>query len=548
MIAALLLACGPAPDPGPAPRPSPPARPPLGRPLPTSALTDGERFGRLSLDLRGVRPSLAELDAFEADPEGTWDGFVEDFLQDPRFGARVADLWSEVYTTRTAPFFVYFDWLVLDSGYSEDTLAGHVAEEPLRVLARLADEDLPYDQLVLADWTMSDEVTASVYPVDYPAGATGWRPVRYTDDRPRVGILSSNGWWWHKGSMENNRNRGRANEVARDLLCDDYLERLVPFFDAGDLVSEEDQADALTTNPACVACHESLDPLASHFYGFWWYTNEKVVPELISEYRVEREDLWRELTGVPPGYFGAPSRGLVDLGSRVAADPRFARCFVDRSWELVTRTDLDLDPVELGPVHAAFGDGLRVRDAFRALVALPAYQGWDDRFARRRMTPELLSDAVEDLTGYRWTAPDSGRDLTTAQTGYVLLAGGFDRERVANPAPTETVTTALVEKRLAENAAEWVVLADRALPPGERRLLSRIDFGERPDGAGRDRMVLQLRELHRRTQGRDPGPDAAELDEELELWSRAEAATGDPTTAWTTVVSVLLRDPAFLTY
>jgi hypothetical protein len=508
---------------------------------------DAELLTRLSLDLRGIRPTAAELDAFEADPS-TYDAVVEAWLADPRFGQRVADLWSEVYNSRNGTFFVDFTGVSNQTGFHEDTLQGSVAEEPLQVLAWLADHDEPYDQLVLADWTMADEVLAQIYPVDYPVGATGWQRVHYTDARPKIGILSSNGMWWYQGSMENNRNRGRANKVSRALLCDDYLEREIPFVPSAQLAGEEEQANAIRTNPSCTACHDTLDPLASHFYGFWWYLAEKAALELISTYRTEREDLWRELTGTPPGYFGQPSSGLVDLGPLVARDPRFTSCFVKQAWELVTRTDVDEVPVDLARVGDAFEENLVIRDVFRALVHLPEYQGWDERFTRRRVSPELLSSEVEELTGYRWTARTSDRDLVNAFTGYVLLAGGFDRDRVVSPAPTDTVTSVLVVQRLAENAAQSVVVHDRALPPEKRRLLGLVDFTETPDGPGSERMAAQLQALRRRVLGREVPVDGEEVSSDLAVWSAAHEVTGDPYLAWAAVLSLLLRDPDFVTY
>ncbi len=388
---------------------------PTGGPTLLRPIDDAALLTRVSLDLRGVRPSLDELALLEEGtllgPDGPFDALVDAWLEDPRFGERLIDLWDDVWSSRTGNYYVHFEVLSARTGLSEHELIGHIAEEPLRLLATVALQDLPYETFVTADWTLADEVLAEFQPVDYPAGASGWRQVRYTDGRPPVGVLATNATWWLHGSMENNRNRNRANFVARALLCDDYLEREVPALDGNLVGTPEGLAEAIETDPACVSCHHSLDPLASHFYGFWWFDLGAITPDVYTVYHPEREWLWRDLTGVEPGFFGQPSRGLADLGRLVAEDPRYAKCFVEQSWELLTRTDRDDVPVDLDPLEEAFDEGgHRIKHLLRAIVSDPVYQGADERFALKRVSPSLLSSSVEDLTGYRWTSPESGRD------------------------------------------------------------------------------------------------------------------------------------------
>jgi hypothetical protein len=522
---------------------------PTLRPEPPPTLSSDRLLTRVSLDLRGVRPTLDELDAVERDPAAL-DDLIERFLADERFLRRLEDVYSEIMYTRAGDYYVYFDVYRDPSlgGWTEDELVQHIGEEPLRMLSWLAANDRPVEEWVLGDWTMADEVLASIWPLSYPAGATGWQRVEYTDERPGVGVLATNGMWWFRGSMENNRNRGRANYVSRVFLCDDYLEREVPFVSSDVLDSDGAVGDAIRTNPGCVACHESLDPLASHFYGYWWYFHDKGIPEQIERYHPERETLWRELTGTPPGYFGQPSGGLADLGRLVADDPRYGSCFVQNVWEKTTRTDLDDAHVDLGDVRDAFdASGHRIPDVFRAVVQHPAYRGADPRFELKMATPDLLSSQVEDLTGYRWDR--RGRDLVTSSSGYVLLAGGADLDRVTGAAPTATVTSVLVQQRLAEAAAAHVVAHDQATTDGRLLFDAALTFTETPDGPGRERMQAQLAHLHRRILSRAVAVDGPEVDSLLSLWSDVAAATGgDPAAAWSAVVTVLLRDPDLMLY
>ena len=54
---------------------------------------------RASLDLRGVRPTVEELDWVRTDPS-TLDNYLEAYLQDARFGDRVLSLFGNVYRTQ----------------------------------------------------------------------------------------------------------------------------------------------------------------------------------------------------------------------------------------------------------------------------------------------------------------------------------------------------------------------------------------------------------------------------------------------------------------
>ncbi|MCB9689134.1 MAG: hypothetical protein H6738_11700 [Alphaproteobacteria bacterium] len=551
LLVALPLACDPAVAPIP-------GQPEDGVPVGTVSLspdrvlhrlTDVELLTRISLDLRGVRPTPEEMDAVLADPS-VLDDMIDAFLLDVRFERRLEDLWSEILHTRNGDWHVRFDVYAdpLYGGWTEEKMVGHIGEEPLRMLSYLAANDLPYSDWVTGDWTMANVFLGNLFPVTYPENTKGWKRVSYTDHRPPVGVLATNGLWWFEGSMENNRNRGRANYVSRVFLCDDYLEHEVVFTEVpGD--SEAALGDAIDTDPACRSCHQTLDPIASHFYGFWWYYHDRGLPEMIEEYHPEREPLWRDLTGIPPGFHGQDSRGLVDLGRLVSEHPAFAPCFVEHAWETTTRTDVDEAPVDLSGIEQVFVDsGLRIRDVFRALVHHPAYRGDDARFALKMATPELLTSQVEGLTGFVWER--AGRDLVNSAQGYSLLAGGSDGDVVTSPPPTSNVTTLLVQQRLAENAAAHVVQADRALTSG--RLLFRDDltFEETPDSGDDQRVRAQMVDLELRILGERLDPNTPEIDELMDLWALAwSLSERDPVEAsWSAVVGVLLRDPDLVMY
>lgn len=535
MVAALLLLAGCGAD-------------PVDRPVDVEIthLSEPELLTRVSLDLRGVRPSAEDVAAVEADPAAL-DGLIDTYLHDPRLGDRIVDLFSEVYLTKTETLTVSLSPYDIDDVPLPDVYRS-IGEEPLRVLAEIAVADLPVTELVTADWTMANEVTARLWPLDYPAGETGWKRARYTDGRPAAGVLSGTALWWRYGSTDSNANRKRANAVSRIFLCNDYLSRPISFDRNVNLLDTDALSDALRSNPGCVNCHASLDPLAAYFFGFWTYDPNSADA---GRYHPSRERQWETYLGTPPAYYGEPASGLGDLGWQIAADHRYPECFAQRTTELLLRRDAGL--LDFGSLarhrDALIAGGLTLRPLLRSIVDSDEYRAADDTLPTaaptKLVTPELLQSQVEDLTGFRWTS--GGYDLMLSEAaGFLTLAGGADGSFVTRSARTPNTTLLLVVERLAEAAAEHVVVADAADPAGAR-LFRYVDFTETPQ-TDRAAMAEQIRHLHVRVFGRTVAADGPEVEANLLLWSELYAVDADPLTAWSGLLSALLRDPDFLLY
>ncbi len=512
---------------------------------PVEAMSDVDLLTRISLDLRGIRPSEEEIARVEGDSTEV-DLLLSDFLEDPRFADQVVRHFSPLYMTRVDRTDAgYYSGL-----YDDPTFASEMGQEPLRILARIAQEDLPYTEIVTGNWSMATpSMVAMGLPVTWEEGATGWQPVTYTDSRPKAGILSTNGMWWRYGSTESNANRGRANAVSRILLCNDYLTRPIAFDRNVNLLDGDAVQEALDTNPGCVACHATLDPLAGYFWGYYYaflYSDLDVMT-----YHPERENTWEDVTGVAPGYYGLPGRDLADLGRQMASDSRLTQCATEQVFEVLNARDATLsDTASLLAAEEAFqAGGTTLKALFRAVMESPEYRarGSDDpRYPGRKMVdPELLASQIEDLTGYRFTY--AGADLMTTDTyGLRALAGGVDGLYVTAAAREPTATMALVVERLAQGAAFFVTEHDRT-HPDEARLFTEIGFTETP-GSAREPMVRQLQALHLRLFGTRIDADGEEVAANLELWEALFQAQMDPAAAWAGVLSALLRDPDFLFY
>jgi hypothetical protein len=222
-------------------------------------------------------------------------------------------------------------------------------------------------------------------------------------------------------------------------------------------------------------------------------------------------------------------------------------------WTGLLRRDAELLDFEELVVHrdALIHGDLALRPLFRSVVDSAAYRAVneDDSPAgavpKKQVTADQLASQVEDLTGFRFRS--GAWDLLTSDlVGYLTLAGGADGVYATRSATSPNATLLLVQQRLAEGAASFVVAEDLA-DPGRGRLLTRIDGSERP-GTDRAVMAAQVQDLHWRLFGHRVAADGPEVEANLALWSDLYEVDSDADMAWAGLVTALLRDPDFLFY
>lgn len=550
LLMAVLGGCGGAKE-GPAPsgQASSDGTTDAARSLPP--MEPGRLLTRISLDLRGVRPSPEELAAVRADPltaAAEIDAATERYLDDPRFEQRMVDLFAEIYLTRADRF------AVGSSQYNVEDQAAFtraVGEEPLRLVARVAASDLPWTEVVTADWTMANEVLAAAWYLPYPADGEGWQPSRYNDGRPAAGVLSTNGLWWRYGSTASNANRKRANQASRILLCNDYLVRPIDFARDVDLLDEDAVNDAINNNPGCVNCHISLDPFAAYFFGFWAFNNDSARES--STYHPERELLWDDMLGRAPAFYGDPGSSLADLGRQIASDSRFPACATTQVYEAMLRRPAGVADTDALTAHreAFLAGDLRMKALIRSVLRDPRYRSADVSAAdgaggvpTKLVTIDQLGSQVEALTGFSWTLNGTAL-LANDAVGLRTLGGGADGDTVVRTATQPNATMLLVQARLAEAAATHA--AYRALEEGDRSLFTRMLPDEHAND-NRGAAVAMLQEWTLRILGREVAPDGEEITALMGLYDELYAAEPDPTLAWVGVLVALLRDPDLLLY
>jgi hypothetical protein len=518
-------------------------------------LSPRQQLTRASVDLRGVHPSEDELAAIEADPV-LYADFVDRYLDDPRFLDRVEQIVADQYLTRTGE--TYFDPTEAGlGGYPAASVADSVGDEPIQLARYVVENDLAWSEMVLANHTMADPVLAAMWDLElWDPDATDWGPASYTDGRPHAGVLSMTTLWLRYPSSGVNANRHRANAVSRILLCDDYLARPVSFSRSQiDALTSGDPEQVIADTPTCQSCHASMDPLAAHFFGFWWEVEGGLEDQTL--YRPEDESLYLDHSGRAPAYHGRPTADLADLGTLIAEDPRYLDCATEVFWTGMTQrpaTAADWD--ELATHRAAFVDADQsIKELVRSVVTSDNYLAHstsDDALAERLITvktvsPEQLASIVFDKTGYRWTFADR-EGLVDNAGGLRVLSGGIDSRDVTVRSHDPSVGLVLVQERLAWSAAWHVVQHDLDPERTDDAVLLRYVTSETTPEGDPDAFEAQVRSLYLELTGHPLAVDAREPSLQAQLWEEVFSVTGSTDQAWASVLSVVLRDPHLLFY
>lgn len=520
-------------------------------------LPPGEHLVRVSMALRGVRPSAEELAAVEADPAAI-EGIVDGYLDDPRFGTIVRDLHNDA-------LLVLADFLVFPAGFVPKgpvadvdvyRLNRSITEAPLRLVEHVVTNDRPYTEIVTAEYTLADEIVAEVWGLPYEGDGSSWEVTAWQDERDQAGILSDPWLFQRYQSTVSNANRGRANAISRALLCYDFLSRDIEVDASVNLADPDAVANAVVENPACASCHQGLDPLAG-FLRDWSpvYVPSEVDYPFDSYMPGVFEDIGATVRD--SNFFGRAGEGLGDLGRFIAEDPRFSLCAAQRFYAYFHQVELEEVPLETaarfqtelvdsGMSAKALARAIVLDDEFRVSHADPADPGENDPVGVKKARPVQLSLLFQDLTGFGWRTDLTEFDLAPVELlddsflGYNVLLGGIDSLFVTRPSHTYSATASLVLRNLSREAADFVVDDDFGQPdPDARHLLTLVGATDTEEGLVRE----QLSALHLRIFGRTALPDGPEVDASYELFQAAlDHAAGDVTRAWKVTLTALLQD------
>lgn len=374
-----------------------------------------------------------------------------------------------------------------------------VAREPLELVAYVARNNLPFTDVVNADYMMVNPFSARSFGVASQvtfADATNadeFQPVSIAE-YPHAGVLTSPMWLNRFPTTETNRNRHRARMVFKFFLATDILRIGDRPIDASAIAG----FNPTLNDPNCTVCHANIDPIAGTFQN-WTETGRFEPPE--------------------NGWFGdmfAP--GFKDvalafddrfvattfLGDHIATDPLFALSTVhtlftgltgrepvsaptdaaDANFDARQRAFVAQDAVFQAIAKKFVDSGFNVKVAVKELVKSPYFRAasvqetiaTDDNRAflaslgsARFLTPELLDRKIGAVVGYPWTRSDN-RSFLLDINEYLIYYGGIDSDNVTTRITSPNGLMAAVGSRMAFEMACRAGPRDFTLPPEQRIL------------------------------------------------------------------------------
>ncbi len=553
---AAIAACGGS-------SPTPPDPPPPDSTL--VYLTPTQHLTRASLALRGLRPSIEDLRAVDADPAAL-PAIVDRYLAAPEFGETIKELHNETLLLRVEQGFLTFPAIGGLTGATATQINGAVFDEPLRLIEDIVMSDQPYTKIVTADYTMANGAVAEIWGLPHAGPADAWERTKWTDGRGAAGVLATSVLYHRHRSAGFNWNRGRANLISTAFLCHDFLDSDIQVDTSVDLSDPDVVANAVVQNASCAGCHQTMDPLASYLFVH----RQAIGVGQIMQYPIQyflpgQANRWQNTNRRPPMYFGQQAAGLGGLGAAIAGDPRFARCAATRFASYLTEVpQKSLPGAWIARLQKELTDSnFSAKQLAKAIVLSDEFRVSHDTdpataegvVGALKLRPEQMSRMLRGLTGFSWTTTSNlnlrGIRYGTADLlqsdfiGYRVLAGGIDSFFVTSPVHTMNATSSLVARNAAAAAADFVVDRDATAPAAQRTLFvaATVDATAEPE------VRAQLAHLHARIYGELALPDAPEVDETYALFQDALASTNNNARrAWKLTLIGMLSDFRSLFY
>lgn len=436
-----------------------------------------------------------------------------------------------------------------------------VRREGVELMKFVVRNERPFTEMVTANYTVANGILAQYLGATVQgaftnaADDTEWRQAtlpdqRLTGNREHAGVLSTHAWLSRFPTTDTNRNRHRVNMLFKQFLATDVTAMAVRPQDDG-------QSFRVPTveNPACAACHDTIDPIAAGFQN--WNEANRFLPNrtnnvdhaLPGTYRSNNYpkdannmayyragDNWFRDSKEPgyagtvmPGGFTGNRTALQFLGGQVAADQRFALGAVHFWYEgLFGREPLRQPTDSTLPQYAALSAAYNAQNEELQAVAARfktdqgrgAYNvkdllvdlmmtkwGRAERVASSNATrdvelkdigsltmlsPSQLQRKLVGLVGEGWT------EFNNPYAGWALNYGDFDGVGRTNRAQSHTMMQTVTVDRFVASRSCNIAKLDFDKPAASRMLFTQATMADTPaTTAGLAAITANVRHLHK---------------------------------------------------
>ncbi|MPW31986.1 hypothetical protein F9L16_23860 [Agarivorans sp. B2Z047] len=486
----------------------------------------GRFFYKVALNIANRLPTEEEKALIDEEGAKVLNSLVDDLVNSEYFSTRIMTIYDDAlhFVGLPSPHVMSRnfssthgfsdrgdrDWYALaePSGplqnYLRDQTKEAIAQEAGRLIKHVVDNNLPFTEILTADYTVINYFSAEQYAVagsmefnrlDYPEyDEYPWDPEDYKVFRfgiEHTGVLSTVSFMGYFPTTSTNVNRQRSTEFYKLFVDTDIMGF------GGDRPTDEDLAGENPTleNPACTGCHIVMDPVASAFKHWTKDPSDSRGPVYS---QVVTPDLWDSSGILPVGFNGEeapyyteqPLRWLVE---RVVEDPRFARSVVKVLFEGITghplhpplskneeetqvqhyyRQQMDIETLSKSFVNSGFD----IRELAKELIFSEYTLGTDKvGGSSRLLSPDDLNRKAEVVLGKPWSRREDYQWLKWSDQKFATLYGGVDHYEVLTPLHNLNGIGATVQNQFAHDMACQAVPLDFFRAPERRFMFEMIE-------------------------------------------------------------------------
>lgn len=528
---------------------------------------DVETLRKATLLLVGRVPTADEVEKVMEGGEEALDEVLLAAMREDGFYARVSDIYNDRFLTRRyhssnpdsaidllsrADYPRADVWDNTDVENAEQWANDAIAEEPLRLIEYILRNDLPYTEVLTADYTVVNPYSAEVYGVDVefedPTDPNEFVAAKLPGI-PHAGIPTMTTYLARWTTTRTNRNRARSRRFQQFFLATDVLALGTRPTDA----SGSSYDNPTLNDENCVSCHSAVDPIAGAFanwdatgryrpQGHQLRGDNENDPDLLD---VPENGWYSDMR--PPGYKDQALPGeweaaaLQWLGYEAATDDLFALGPVQIIYHGIFGRPPLVEPTD--PNAPGFLEGVRaakaqrkvfqeiadkfvdadydLRVVFLELIKSPYFRayGFSGELTEERALE--LSDigiarwlTPEELNGKITTALDVPYDSILSRNEFLILYGGINSDDVTERAYDASGTSANIAKRMSNEVACRSVARDFAKSVDDRLLFPYTDEQGGPNSSVRE----NIQHLHWHLLGEQLDLNDPEIDRTYDLF------------------------------
>ena len=508
-------------------------------------LDEVETLRKASLALVGRLPTLEEENIVKDGGFEALDGVLDSMMTEEAFYDRLIEIYNDyLLTDRYYPGTQGLDLiggLQMDDGddgspiypnvyWFEEEFPGEdneqrdeaaafanqgIARASLELIAYVVRNDLPYTEVLTANYTMVNPYSAKSYGVspDFQTGEYDEFVPAQIPGIPHAGVITDPIFMNRFPTTPTNRNRHRSRMIYEIFMATD-VQRL------GERPVDATKIEGFNptmNDPNCTVCHTIIDPLAGALKNWneeGWYS-----PGMPSVEQPIEADWYLDMR--PPGFGDATLPG--DQGQQAAAwvatqivqDNRFAVAPIHLLFKGLSGQRPLREPTD--PKAEGYLEGIRAHDVqtkifqeigdkfvesnynlktvIKEIIKSPYYRAANaydldetreielkDVGTGRLLTPEQLHRKIEAITGIPWSTGD-GDPYLLSMNQYRIFYGGIDSDSVVARVTEPNGIMANTAARMSNEIACWATAQDFVMDPADRRLFPYVEPSMLPEDA-----------------------------------------------------------------